>query len=373
MKKGISPTLKRILILFFGVVMFFAGRITHYPGKLEVIRSLIDSYFVLDYDIEDIEDVAAKYMVSELKDPHSEYMTAEESEIFDEAMEGYYKGIGMTIGYNEETKEMYIEALQEGGPADAAGMKAWDVLLKVDELDITYESYDKVFYYIKGVSEDAPDDDTAMNFIVKRNNEELEFSVKRAELKYDNIDYENNDGILYIKLLEFTGDVAEEMENILKKQEEIKGIVLDLRDNPGGDLDILIDIADMYLPKGVILLTTEDASGEKTEYKIKDDKYYDVPLAVLTNGDSASASEVFASCIKENDRGVLIGETTYGKGLVQTIIPLGDGSALKLTIEKYYTSKGNYINGVGVEPDIVIEDYDKQKEAAFDYIDEKIK
>ena len=183
---------------------------------------------------------------------------------------------------------------------------------------------------------------------------------------------EINDDILYIKLSDFSEKAPSAMKEALEKHKEFSGMVLDLRGNGGGDLDSLIEVAELLLPSG-ILLTTEDAKGRRIEYRIKDDEYTDVPLAVLVNGKTASASEVLAACVKETGRGCLVGETTYGKGLVQTIIPFSDGSMLKLTIEKYYTSEGNYINEVGIEPDIIVEDYDKQTTAAFEYVKKRMK
>ena len=373
MKKTINRIIKSVLVVLFGIVMFSVGMFTaQYSGKLEKIEMLIENLFVLDYDMEKIRDVAAKCMVYALDDPYSEYMTKDEFEMYEAYAEGSYKGIGVTVGVDEESGELLIENVQSGGPADIAGIKAGDILVNIDGKDAAYEVYDELVYYIQGISEDSPEDDLPMKFLIKRNGELLEFLIKRAEIKYKNVEFEETDGILYIKLQEFSGSAAEEMAEALSSAQNVKGVVLDLRDNGGGSLTILEDIADLLLPSG-ILLTTEDAFGDTTEYYIKDDEYCDVPLAVLVNKDTASASEVFSACVKESGRGKLIGETTYGKGLVQAIIPLGDGSGLRLTVDKYYTSAGNYINGIGIEPDIKISDYDEQTKAAFEYVENCIK
>ncbi|MDO5478437.1 MAG: S41 family peptidase [Clostridia bacterium] len=371
MRKILIYVLCFVLIVSALVGAFSIGKtVGSNSGKLARIENLIEFFFPMEYDEKKMEDMAAKFMVMALEDPYSEYLTEEESIIFSEAMEGAYKGIGITMFYDEETGYVTVTEVAEDSPADVAGIEAGDLLLYVDDIEFTYENYDRVFYYIKGISEEAPEDETEMKIVVKRDNNELEFGVKRTKLSYNAVDMEEEDGILHIVLKEFSETSAADFEEKIASFDDVKGIILDIRDNGGGELESLIRIAEQLLPEGMLLIT-EDASENRCEYKIEDNEYYDVPLAVLVNENTASASEVLAAAIKERERGILIGKTTYGKGLVQGVLPLGDGSMLKLTIEKYYTAGGNYINEIGVVPDIEADgdELDKAKE----YISEKNK
>ncbi len=371
MKKTRKFILYAVVIILALTAAFSLGRfVGKYSGKMGTVERLIEYFYPLEYDKEYIEDMAAKFMVMALEDPYSEYMTKEETDIFLESILGEYKGIGLTMLYDEESGKIAVTDVEEGGPAHVAGVKVGDILLEVDGIEFNYENYDRVYYYIKGLSEEAPDDDTEMKLTVSRENTELEFMLKRTMILYESVTSEENDGILYIKLTEFSENSALKFEEELSKYENIKGIILDLNDNGGGDIDSLIQIAELLLPKG-LLLETENAIGEKKKYKISDDEYYDAPLAVLVNENTASASEVLSAAIKERGRGILVGETTYGKGLVQGIFPLGDGSALRLTIEKYYTAGGNYINEKGIEPDIKAQG-EEQLEKAREYIKENV-
>ncbi len=371
MKGIIKRILKVAAVIFLAVVIFFAGQLSgSYGGKLDRIADFIEVFFALEYDAEKIEDIAAKTMVMALEDPYSRYLDKEETAVFMESYEQSYKGVGITLKYEEE-KGITVTEVSKDGPADLAGMKAGDVLLSVDDREATLETFDSLVYYVKGIGSDAPEDEEEMIFKVMRDGTELEFKLKREELENEVVNAEEKDGILYLEFKEFTKYAPKEMEAALKAHESAKGIILDLRDNGGGDLDSLIGIAELLMPEDVVLLTTENSSGNKKVYKIKDNVYYSKPLAVLVNENTASASEVLTAAIKENDRGVIIGENTYGKGLVQSVIPLGDGSLLLLTTEKYYTSAGNFINEKGIEPDIITEDEEAQMKEALEYIKDK--
>ena len=371
MKGKTKKIIFALIIVIALVISFFAGKIVgELSGKLARIEKMIELLFPLEYDEELIEDWAAKAMVMALNDPYSEYMTKEENALFDEYLSGEYKGIGLAMIYDAETDKIMVTDVTEGGPADLAGVKAGDELLYVDEIEFSYENYDKAYYYIKGISEDSPDDDTEMKLGVLRGEETLEFFLKRQEIILDMVTASETDGILYIELESFNDASALEFKEEMEKHKDAKGIILDLRDNGGGELDSLIEVAELLLPEGIVRMT-ENAVGGKIKYNVEDDEYCDVPLVVLVNEETASAAEVLAAAIKERDRGILVGKTTYGKGLVQMMLPVGDGSVLKLTIEKYYTAGGNYINEIGVEPDIEAE-ADKQLEAATEYIKSKI-
>ncbi len=355
------------IVLAF-VIFALGVRVGRLDNKLSLIRYVIENNFPLEYDGEYIDDVAAKCMVMALNDPYSSYFDKKEGKYFLEEIEGSYKGIGVTIKYDSENENAVINDILPDTPADRAGLKKGDILLSVDGIEMTIESYERIIYYIKGLDEESPDDETEMEFIFKRGEETLNIRMKREEftgnpVKAEKI--ENNPDILYISLSEFSTESAKEFREVIKNIKDEKGIILDLRNNGGGSVTALLDIAECILPEGTLFYSL-DANGDKTVYEIKDDEYMDLPLVLLVNEGTASASEVLTSAVKEKGRGLVIGTTTYGKGLVQGIIPFPDGSVLKLTVEKYYTSEGNYINEVGIAPDIIIEDEDAQLKRAIE-------
>lgn len=366
-KKYIITVAVLVLIAFlsYGYGRFSAVS----SSKLLSVESAIEKNFLLDYDKEMSETAAAKAYVESLNDPYTEYFTKAEYEAFIDILNYSYKGIGITI-YSGSDRAV-ITDVTEGSPADKAGVMPGDIFISVDDYILTDENYDQVIYYIKGVSSDSVSDDTPMKFIFERDGDIYETEIKRDSITMASVESEMLDGgIFYIKLFEFSTYAEDELTEALKDADNAKAIILDLRDNRGGTIDSLMKVAGEFMPKG-LLFTSEDASGRKTEYKIKDDDYNSLPLAVLVNENSASASEILSSAIKESGRGTLIGKTTYGKGLVQTPVPFSDGSVAKITSAKYYTLNGSYINGIGVTPDIFVdyeEGRDAQLEAAISYL-----
>ena len=282
-----------------------------------------------------------------------------------------YRGIGVVIDFSSD--DAVIDLVAEDSPAKEAGLAVGDVLLSVDGRSLTHESYSDVTSYIRGYAKDSVPDDTAMKFEIRRGGETLYFDIKRESVHYEPVDYTvTDDGILYLSLAVFSSESAADLHDVISQVEgNISGVILDLRDNNGGDVRALLSIAGEFMPEG-LLFSSVDANGKNKEYKIRDNDYISVPMAVLVNENSASASEILSSAIKESGRGVLIGTQTFGKGLVQSIMRFDDGSALKYTEAEYYTYGGTDINGVGVEPDIYIEDADEQYNEAFNYLRDKI-
>lgn len=368
-KKYIITVAVLVLIAFlsYGYGKFSAVR----SSKLFSLESAIEKTFPLDYDKETSETAAAKAYIESLNDPYSEYFTKAEYEAFTDILNYSYKGIGVTLDCS--TNGAVITEVTDDSPADKAGVAPGDILISVDGYTLTEENYDNVIYYIKGASSDSVSDDTPMRFTFDRGGVIYEIEIKRASITMPSVKSKMLDnGIYYIRLFEFSTTAKDELCQALKGANDAKAIILDLRDNSGGLVESLIQVASEFMPKG-LLFTSEDASGHKTEYKIKDDDYNSLPLAVLVNENTASASEIMSSAIKESGRGTLIGKTTYGKGLVQTAVIFSDGSAAKITCAKYYTLNGAYINGIGVAPDIFVDDEegrDAQLEAAINFLSE---
>lgn len=354
--------LAAVCVLSFGVGKLSVIR----SSKLTMLEHMIDEYFPLDYDKEASTDLAAYAYTSALGDPYTEYFTAEDYAEFNRSLSSVYKGIGVTIDYSSGSP--VITEIYRDSPAAKAGIAVGDILLSVDSLSLNEETYNDVIYYITGASENSPEDGKSMHFTFMRDGKSFECNMARSEYSVPEVTSQMLDGnIFYISLSSFTESSAEKFTEAMTKAENASALIIDLRDNPGGLVTSLMDISTLIMPEGLVF-SSVDASEKKEEYKIDDNDYCSLPLAVLINGNSASASEIFSSAVKESGRGTLIGNTTYGKGLVQVLIPFDDGSALKLTEAKYYTRNGNYINDIGISPDIKIDGWDEQLNAAIDFL-----
>ncbi len=358
--------------LAVAVISFFAGRYNLLSSsKLLTISKTIEDHYALDFDKEKATDYAAWAYAESLGDPYTEYFNSEEFRLFNDSINSVYHGLGVTIDYSSGSA--LITDVAEDSSAEKAGILPGDILVSVDGRVITEENYGDVVNYIRGYSEDAVSDDTEMEFTVSRGGEESVYRIKRSSFHIPPVAHSVTDeGVLYVTLSVFSDESAKEFSELMGELNgSISAIILDLRNNGGGQVSSLITIASELMPEGP-LFSSVNAKGKTTEYKITDNNYSAVPLAVLVNGESASASEILSAAIKQSGRGVLIGTTTYGKGLVQTIITFGDGSALKYTDAKYYTYDGSYINEVGVEPDITVEGESEQYDEALSYVLGKI-
>ncbi len=358
--------------LAVAVISFFAGRYNLLSSsKLLTISKTIEDHYALDFDSEKATDYAAWAYAESLGDPYTEYFNSEEFRLFNDSINSVYHGLGVTIDYSSGSA--LITDVAEDSSAEKAGILPGDILVSVDGRVITEENYGDVVNYIRGYSEDAVSDDTEMEFTVSRGGEESVYRIKRSSFHIPPVTHTVTDeGVLYVALSVFSDESAKEFSELLGELNgSISAIILDLRNNGGGQVSSLITIASELMPEGP-LFSSVNSKGKTAEYKITDNDYSAVPLAVLVNGESASASEILSAAIKQSGRGVLIGTTTYGKGLVQTIVTFGDGSALKYTDAKYYTYDGSYINGVGVEPDIILEGESEQYNEALSYVLGKI-
>lgn len=362
---------KIILALILAVGLSFAGFVVGLNQKLQVnntsnmaeghlqememLKGLIDENFLFDYEEKDLYDGSLKGMFANLGDPYTQYYTKEEFSKLMESIDGRYKGIGVLV---QASKEGLIKVVQvfDDSPAKEAGMKAGDYITKVEGKEFSSDQMEEAVALMKG------DEDTTVNITIKRisddktEGEDIDLKVDRRDVRVDTVDesIKEVDGkkIGYIHIKSFDDVTKDDFEKSYKKLKDggIEGLVLDLRNNPGGSLDVCLDIADKFLDEGTIV-TTEDKKGNVVTEE-SDAEMDDIPMTVLVNENSASASEILSGALKDRKRAKVIGQKTFGKGIVQKLFPLNDGSGAKITISEYHTPSGAKINKVGVSPDI---------------------
>ena len=317
------------------------------------LLSDIDTYhFGETPESSELLDKAAHSLVNAMGDPYASYFTKKEYEDYYSSFSGNYYGIGVTIGAPDGTGAL-IHRVYEGSFAEEAGLKSGDLVIEVAGQDVRNVTSDELVSLIKG------DDGTAVDITVIRGEETLTFNVTRGEVYIKRVDSMMLDGgIGYIYLSSFSGNAVQEFRTALEsfKEQNAKGLIVDLRDDPGGSLSIVVDICDMLLPKGQTICSMQGKTTDPTLYYTSKTDGFEFPLAVIVNGYSASASEIFAGAMQDNGRGVIIGTQTYGKGVVQTTFPLsGDKGYLKLTTDAYYTPNGTNLGGTGITPDTFVE------------------
>ncbi|MDY3120951.1 S41 family peptidase [Suipraeoptans intestinalis] len=322
-------------------------------GKVKAIRSMIQEVYIGEVDEKTLQESMLKGYVAGLGDPYSSYFTKEETKEFNEMTSGEFSGVGAILNMNKDTQEVELVKIYKGYPADKAGLKAGDVVIKVDDTDVTGMTLQEVVSMIKG------EKGTEVKITVTRGEgeEELTVTAVRDTVQVQTVDYrmlENQIG--YIQVTEFDAVTAEQYQKAMDDltQQGMTGLVVDLRGNPGGSLDTVCQMLDTMLPEGLIVYM-EDKSGARTEETSDAEHQFTKPLAVLVDGNSASASEIFAGAIQDYGIGKIVGTQTYGKGVVQQIFELKDGSSVKLTIAEYFTPKGRNINGKGITPDVKLE------------------
>ena len=339
--------------------------------KLEQIKDIIDDSYLKGDEIKesDLENFLLKGYVNGLKDPYSVYYNEEETKELYETTEGEYSGIGAVMSQNLETGVITMVNVYEDSPAEKAGFKNNDILYKVNGKDISTEDISKVVNKIKG------EEGTEVTITVLRDGKEYEATATREKLEAHTIEYEmKEDHIGYVRVTEFdmvTYNQFVEAITDLKKQ-GMKGIIIDLRGNPGGNLSTVCQMLDYILPEGLIVYT-EDKDGKREVMTSDEEHKLEMPMTVLVDGRSASASEIFAGAIQDYQLGTLVGTTTYGKGVVQQLFDLKDGTCLKLTIAEYFTPKGRNIHQKGIIPDVEVEyQYDKNNADADNQLDKAI-
>ena len=322
-------------------------------AKLNAIDSVLDSFYFEEVDDEKAKDSIYKEYLSSYGDKYTVYYTADEYKKLTETTNGTFSGIGAVCQISSEGGILLVD-VYESGAGYKAGLRSGDRIIQVDGTDVTDMDLSSAVALVKG------EKGTQVGLKIVRDGATSDYTVVRDEIEVQTVNYAiTEDNIGYISVSQFENVTAKQFKAAIEelKSEGAKGIIIDIRNNPGGLLTTVISMLKDILPNGLIVYT-EDKDGNRKEYSDNDNEELDMPLAVLVNGNSASASEIFAGAIQDYGKGVIVGTQTFGKGIVQTVKPLTDGSAIKFTIAKYFTPKGQDIHGKGVTPDVVVE-YDK--------------
>lgn len=320
-------------------------------AKINSIKKVLEKDFLGDIDENKLIDAAIKGYVEGLNDEYTEYFTKEEMEEFKTETEGNYVGIGIYMLKNAEENNVVVLAPIKNSPAEAIGIKSGDIIKKVNDKEYTAEEFDKISSDIKGK------EGTKVKLQIQRGEQILDFEVERKKIELYPIEsevLENKTG--YINISTFDEGCSKEFkENYEKlKKENVTSLIIDLRNNGGGIVDEALEILDFILEKDSVMMITADKEGKEVIEKAKKKASINVPIVVLANQNTASASEIFASALKENNKAQIVGTKTYGKGVIQELLTLSDGSGIKITTEEYYTPNKNKINKVGITPDIEI-------------------
>ena len=322
-----------------------------FTQKIKYLENMIDEEYLGEISTDKLEEGVYAGLIYGLGDVYSRYYTKDEYEQESVTTEGSYVGIGVAMQKYTAGGVQIVECYK-GSTAEEAGIKVDDVITAINGEDITDTELQDVVSMIK----DNEDKDVVLT-VQRKGEDTQEITVKVSNVELPSVFGEmldENTG--YIQITEFKGVTVEQYEAVFAdlKEQGMERLVVDLRDNPGGLLNVVCDILRDILPEGLIVYT-EDKNGNRSEETCDGKNPLDMPLAVLVNGNSASASEIFAGAVKDYGIGTIVGTTTYGKGVVQSIRQLSDGSAVKLTIANYYTPKGNSINKTGIQPDVEVE------------------
>lgn len=311
------------------------------------IERLIEKNYLEDMDGDEIAEGMYAGMMASLEDPYSGYFSEETYRKFMESTEGRYRGIGLSMQQNRETNEISVYECFPGSPAEKAGVKAGDMIYKVGDRLAAEMTVTELADQIKSGEIEK------LKLILKREGKEIPVTIVPDTVEVPMISSRMlEDSLGYIQIEEFTETTPKQFEEAYGelREQQMKGLIIDLRENPGGLLNSVCDTLEQILPEGMIVYT-EDKHGNRDEHTCKGETPIEIPLVVLVNENSASASEIFAGAVKDHNVATLVGTTTYGKGIVQKTFALGDGSAVKMTVSKYYTPNGVNIHGTGIEPD----------------------
>lgn len=319
--------------------------------KLEYLEKMIDQDYLGEKDEDQLAEGMYAGLIYGLGDVYSRYYTAEEYEQETSSTDGSYVGIGISMEANKEGGVKIAECY-EGGPGELAGLEEGDVISAIDGEDITEMDTSEV----AGLIRDSGKDQVTLTIHREDEEEPIEITVEIRDVELHSVFGEMlDDETGYIRISEFTGVTPDQYLETFQSLEDqgMQKLVIDLRDNPGGLFDSVCSILNHVLPEGLIVYT-EDKYGNRTEETSDGKDPLELPLAVLVNENSASASEIFAGAVKDYGIGTIVGTTTYGKGVVQSVRQLADGSAVKLTVSNYFTPKGNNINKVGIQPNVEV-------------------
>lgn len=368
-RKWIGWTIAIVLITniltMFGTTSFITsaqGNTVGNFGKLFEIRSQLYKYYDGPINDATLVEGAIKGMTSSLNDPYTVFMNKKEFQDFNVQTQGNYSGVGIQVAAKDSN--IVVMDVFDNSPSKKAGIMKNDVIEKVNGTSVSGKDLDKAVSLMKGQENTEVTltlyRESKGNFDVKVKRQKIDIATVKGEMLQDNVGY--------IQVSMFDENTAKNFKDQLNKlrSQGMKSLIIDLRDNPGGLLDQCVDMVSNFVPSGKVIVSTVDKYNNKKEYKSKGGDFTNLPLTVLTNGNSASASEIFSGAIRDYKIGTLVGEKTYGKGVVQTILDTGSGTALKVTISKYYTPNGENIHKKGIKPNIEVVYPEELKKAAYD-------
>lgn len=349
----ISAALNVILFCFAVRSVNFTDASFMQVQKLKAVKAIITNFYYEDVDEATLIEGCIKGMTDSVNDVYTTYFTKKEMDSFTKSTGGSYEGLGISVALKEDGL-ITIVGTFDNSPAKKAGIQIRDKITKINGKDVTnVKKLDEAMPLLSG----DLGDNIKLEILKADTNEKVEYDLKITEVEIKQISSEILDGdIGYIKIDAFNNDVSKYFKEYLEKLKEqnIKGLLVDVRDNLGGDYNEVIAIADSLLPKGSLIVYTIDKSKTKESEYAKEDGL-DIPIGVLVNGESASASEVLAGALKDNKKAWLLGNKTYGKGVVQSVMEFKDGTGLKVTTSRYYTPSGVCIQGKGIEPDYKVD------------------
>ena len=321
-------------------------------NKLDKYREIIDKYYLGEVDESKLEEGAIKGYIEGLDDPYTEYISKEDMESYLDDTMGNFVGIGIYMIKNTKYDKIQVLSTIKGSPAEEAGIQSGDLIISVDGIEYKADDMTAVSNKIKG------EEGTKVTVELLRGSENVKYELTRSKVKVNQVEGKViSDDIGYIKFTSFDETTAEDFKKQYQElaKKNIKSLIIDLRNNGGGIVDKALEIADYIADKDSVLLYEVDKNNKETVRKAKTDPIINMPIIILTNENTASASEILAGALKDLGKAKTVGTTTYGKGVIQQILKLNDGSGLKITIEEYQTPNKNKINKVGIEPDEKVE------------------
>lgn len=325
---------------------------TKLATKLEKYKEIINKYYLGEVDENKLQEGAIKGYIEGLDDPYTEYISKEDMDSYLDDTMGNFVGIGIYMIKNTQSDRIQVLSTIKGSPAEKAGIQAGDLIISVDGIEYKADDMTTASNNIKG------EEGTSVTVEILRGAQNLKFDIKREKVKVNQVEGKVlSDNIGYIKFTSFDETTAEDFKAKYEElaKQNIKSLIIDLRNNGGGIVDQALEIADYMTDKDSVLLYEVDKNNKETEKKAKEDAIINMPIIILTNENTASASEILAGALKDLGKAKTVGTTTYGKGVIQQILKLNDGSGLKITIEEYQTPNRNKINKVGIEPDEKVE------------------
>ncbi len=335
-------------------IMFFSTNNLTYTKyiKMQQVQNILEKYYITPLDNEKVLEGGVRGIVASLDDPYSRYMDKDEFKEMSEETSSSYAGIGVVVTVDSKDNLITVISPFEDSPGEKAGILPGDKIVKVDGQEVWGDTLNEAVKMLKG----PPKTEVMVTIMRAGLLEPKEIKIIRDTITLITVKHKViDDKIGYIRITRFSETTSEEFDTALDAlyTENINGLIIDLRNNPGGLLDEVVEVADRLVPEGTVVYMEDREKNRKTLYS--DAEEIEIPLAILVNEASASASEVLSGAVRDYEKGLLVGTKTYGKGVVQTVIPLGDGSAVSITTSKYYSPNGISIHGIGIEPDVFVE------------------